>query len=166
MAVKLHTRLQRGLGSKPRTLKTRQLDSEVRHQAEPLFDWALEHGRWNGPPPERPRTRGECANGPRPCPWVSCRHHLFLDVKEGRYVRLNFPGKELEDLAETCALDVADKGKHTLEQVGDLVNLTRRPVLRIEQRAARQLKPLLDDDASEPRESEDAWDYTHEDGRR
>ncbi len=28
----------------------------------------------------RPKTRGECASGPRPCPWVSCRHHLYLDV--------------------------------------------------------------------------------------
>jgi transposase-like protein len=28
----------------------------------------------------RPRTRAECENRPRPCPWVSCKYHLFLDV--------------------------------------------------------------------------------------
>ena len=25
---------------------------------------------------ERPRTRGDCVNGIRPCPWVGCGHHL------------------------------------------------------------------------------------------
>src|SRR4051812_43658731 len=29
---------------------------------------------------ERPLRRADCANGPRPCPLVSCRHHLYLDV--------------------------------------------------------------------------------------
>ena len=161
MAVKLSTRRQRGLGVKPRTLKTRQLIAEVKRESEPLFDRTLTPGV------ERPKTRGECVDGPRPCPWVSCRHHLFLDVKDGKFIRYNFPGRELDDLAETCALDVADKGKHTLEQVGDLVNLTRRPVLRIEQHAERQLRPLLDDEAEHenPRASEDAWDYRHEDRR-
>lgn len=32
--------------------------------------------------PRRPRTRGECLGGYRPCPWVSCRHHLGVDVTE------------------------------------------------------------------------------------
>lgn len=29
---------------------------------------------------QRPRTRGDCKDGPRPCPWVSCRHHLLLEI--------------------------------------------------------------------------------------
>lgn len=34
----------------------------------------------------RPRTRAECADSPRPCPWVSCRHHLAIELAlvEGR----------------------------------------------------------------------------------
>lgn len=28
----------------------------------------------------RPRTRAQCQDGPRPCPWVACRHHLLLEV--------------------------------------------------------------------------------------
>ena len=28
----------------------------------------------------RPQTRSDCQGGPRPCPFVSCRHHLYLDV--------------------------------------------------------------------------------------
>lgn len=33
---------------------------------------------------QRPRTRGECKDGPRPCPWVSCRHHLLLEIASGK----------------------------------------------------------------------------------
>ena len=29
---------------------------------------------------ERPKTRGECENGQRPCPFVSCKWHLYLNV--------------------------------------------------------------------------------------
>lgn len=28
----------------------------------------------------RPRTLEECSQEARPCPWVSCRHHLLLEV--------------------------------------------------------------------------------------
>ena len=28
----------------------------------------------------RPRTRADCLDGPRPCPWASCRHHLLFEV--------------------------------------------------------------------------------------
>lgn len=28
----------------------------------------------------RPRTRADCLDGPRPCPWVACRHHLLFEV--------------------------------------------------------------------------------------
>src|SRR3982751_5026142 len=29
---------------------------------------------------EKPKSRAQCAEGMRPCPFVSCKHHLFLDV--------------------------------------------------------------------------------------
>ena len=29
---------------------------------------------------ERPKTRADCVDGPRPCPYISCAHHLYLDV--------------------------------------------------------------------------------------
>src|SRR3954470_6894429 len=41
---------------------------------------------------ERPTTRAECVNGLRPCPYVSCQHHLFLDVSSRTgAIKLNFP---------------------------------------------------------------------------
>ena len=42
---------------------------------------------------ERPKTRADCLRVVRPCPWVSCRWNLALDVKPNGNVTLNFPGR-------------------------------------------------------------------------
>lgn len=83
--------------------------------------------------PPRPRTREECREGPRPCPYVSCRFHLYLDVNPTTgHVKLTFPDLEPWELPETCALDVAARGDHTLEAIGAWLNLTRERVRQIE----------------------------------
>jgi len=58
---------------------------------------------------QRPRTRADCEDAPRPCPWVGCRYSLYLDVKK-RSIKLNFPALEVDEMpaAMSCALDVAD----------------------------------------------------------
>jgi DNA-directed RNA polymerase sigma subunit (sigma70/sigma32) len=61
-------------------------------------------------------------------------------------VKLNFPDKELWELAETCALDVADKGGITLEEVGAIMNLTRERVRQVETRGIHHMRVLSDDD--------------------
>ncbi len=95
---------------------------------------------------ERPRTRGECANAERPCPFVSCKHHLYLDVNEETgTLKINFPTKEPDELAESCALDVADRGGATLEEVGELVNVTRERVRQLETKALLSLVPEAGD---------------------
>ena len=81
---------------------------------------------------QRPKTRGECVNGPRPCPWISCPHHLFADVTEAGALKINFPGVEPTDLAESCSLDVAERGGITLEEVGEITNVTRERARQIE----------------------------------
>jgi hypothetical protein len=89
----------------------------------------------------RPKTRGECAGGERPCPWVSCAHHLYLDVDSWNgSVKLNFPDLEVSEMRESCALDVADRGETTLEQVGEITNLTRERVRQIEEHAMRKVR--------------------------
>lgn len=84
----------------------------------------------------RPQTRGECKGGQRPCPFVSCSHHLYLDVSaRSGAIKLNFPDLEVHELAESCALDVADRLGTTLEDTGRAMNLTRERVRQIEVRA-------------------------------
>lgn len=80
---------------------------------------------------ERPRTRGDCEGGERPCPWVSCRHHLYLDVKDTGAIQFN--AESFEEMSQTCALDVADEGPHTLEHVGGLLGVTRERARQIEE---------------------------------
>ena len=98
----------------------------------------------------RPKTRAECIDGPRPCPWVSCRHHLYLDVnpvKQNGTIKENFPHlepHELEGRLESCSLDVADGGTTSSERVAELLNLTRERVRQIEDRALKKIRlPLL-----------------------
>jgi hypothetical protein len=96
----------------------------------------------------KPDTREECANGPRPCPYVSCKHHLFIDVspKTGA-IKLNFPDLEVWEMGESCALDVADRGGTTLEDVGAIMNLTRERIRQVEVKALAKLEALRDMEA-------------------
>lgn len=89
---------------------------------------------------ERPRTRGDCADGPRPCPWVACRFHLFLDALETGSVKINFPKLDVDEIPATCALDVADEGGVTLDVLGQLVNVTRERARQIQDRALAKLE--------------------------
>lgn len=103
---------------------------------------------------ERPHARSECIAGPhaqRPCPFVSCKHHLYLDVDDcNGSIKVNFPvaveEDGLEDVAtalelmpETCALDVAATGDAALEEVGANLNLVRESVRKIELAAFKKL---------------------------
>ena len=100
----------------------------------------------------RPRSRADCANGPRPCMFVSCKHHLYLDVNpETGSIKLNFPDKEIWELEETCALDVADRGGITLEEVGSIMNLTRERIRQVEARGLSKLRVIADDEPRCPR---------------
>ena len=78
-------------------------------------------------PPERRRLR--CSGGhaqgatagPRPCPWSSCRHHLASErLRGGR-----------APSADSCSLDLADRGGLTLDEVGLALGVTRERIRQI-----------------------------------
>jgi hypothetical protein len=93
----------------------------------------------------RPRMREECIDGARPCPFVSCAHHLYLDVSPRTgAIKLNFPDLEVWEMTETCALDVADRGGTTLEEVGAIMNLTRERIRQVEVKGLAKLQALQD----------------------
>ena len=89
----------------------------------------------------RPRHRGDCLNGERPCPWVSCKYHLYLDInpKTGS-IKLNFPDVEPAEMTDTCVLDIADRGPVTLEDVGRIMNLTRERIRQLEAAASVKIR--------------------------
>ncbi len=74
-----------------------------------------------------PKTRGECLEGgsneARPCPWVRCRYQLDNQGK--------------------CTLDEADTGGLTLEEVGELIGVTRERIRQIEHMALRKLRSRI-----------------------
>ncbi|OJY23136.1 MAG: hypothetical protein BGO98_46905 [Myxococcales bacterium 68-20] len=111
----------------------------------------LELGRLLYPDVEdvvKPKTRAECLEGERPCPFVSCKHHLYLDVSARTgAIKLNFPDLEVWEMTETCALDVADRGGTTLEEVGAIMNLTRERIRQVEVKGLAKLQALKDMDA-------------------
>lgn len=89
----------------------------------------------------KPRSRVECGCFERPCPYVSCKHHLYLDVNPATgSIKLNFPDLEVWEMEETCALDVADRGGITLEEVGEIMNLTRERIRQVELRGLEKLR--------------------------
>jgi hypothetical protein len=71
---------------------------------------------------------------------VSCRHHLYLEVTEAGSIKLNFPDAELDELFDTCALDVAERVQGaTLEVVAERLNLTKERTRQLEERALERV---------------------------
>ena len=106
----------------------------------------------------RPRTRSECANVARPCPYVSCRHHLYLDIQSNGKLRINHKNREPGELQHSCSLDIADRGARDrcnpflapyqaerpfvldYSEVGVLLGITGESVRLIEKRAFAKLR--------------------------
>ena len=98
---------------------------------------AVPAGRHPAPETREPSAASEA----RPCPWVACKHHLYLDVNpETGSIKINFPDLEPWELPDTCALDVAERGGITLEEVGEIMNLTRERIRQVEVRGLLKLK--------------------------
>ena len=117
---------------KSRTIPMRQLTREEMSIGAELADY-MDY--------DRPKHRSECVNGIRPCPFVTCKHHLYLDVNpDTGSIKLNFPELEVWEMDETCALDVADRGGITLEEVGDILNLTRERIRQVEVKGLEHLR--------------------------
>ena len=90
-----------------------------------------------------PKTRADCVDMEGPCPFVGCRFNLYLDTNESSgSMKINFPDLDFDDLEETCALNMAkrSKGGSTLEDVGQVMNLTRERVRQIEAKALARLQ--------------------------
>ena len=61
-------------------------------------------------------------------------------------IKLNFPDIDVWEMGETCALDVADRGGITLEEVGEIMNLTRERVRQVETAGLSKLEGVQEVD--------------------
>jgi Sigma-70, region 4 len=91
----------------------------------------------------RPKNREHCIGAERPCAYVSCKHHLYLDVSARTgAIKLNFPDLDVWEMKDSCALDVSDRGGTTLEEVGAIMNLTRERIRQVEVKGLAKLQAL------------------------
>ncbi len=120
------------------TIALKRLTEEEQDEATQVLD-DLKH--------LRPKEREDCKLGDRPCPFVSCKYHLYLDVNPNTgSIKLNFPDLAVWELSETCSLDVAERGGITLEEVGELLNLTRERIRQVEATGLEKLRFGYDGD--------------------
>lgn len=118
--------------TRARTISIRRLSKAELRRGRELYP---EHEYW------RPTSRKECADMERPCPFVSCKYHLYIDVHPVRgSIKVNFPDLEVWEMTDTCALDIADRGGITLEEVGQIMNLTRERVRQLETQGLSRLQ--------------------------
>lgn len=103
------------------------------------------------PVPGVPATRGDCVDGPRPCPYLRCKHHLWLKLGEERDGN---PARAANDNTKpktvfwptspaTCALDIAARTEElTNREVGEFIGVLDEQVRRIVKRALGKLRAL------------------------
>ena len=128
--------------NRPKTFSEKQLKVMVAKDRDTLedikLDLAEELEGEAGIEIVRPKTRGDCVSVPRPCPYVSCKYHLYLDPDPDRgSIKFNFPDKDPDELSESCSLDIADRGGITLREVATILRLTRERVRQIEAEVLR-----------------------------
>jgi hypothetical protein len=92
-------------------------------------------------PDQKPTKRGECLGMPRPCPFVSCRHHIVKIKGPGdEGIRTDDHDDQTVDailaVKESCSLDVADrvaKDKElSLAEVGEIMGFSRERARQVE----------------------------------
>jgi len=130
------SRRKRRSRARARTISIRRLSKTELNRGRMLYP---ETDYW------KPKTRADCVDMERPCPYVSCKYHLYIDVHPVRgSIKVNFPDLEVWEMTETCALDVADRGGITLEEVGEIMNLTRERVRQVETAGLAKLAAVRD----------------------
>jgi len=88
---------------------------------------------------KHPKTRGDCLEQTRPCPFVTCHFHLFLIFSTRGVTKAAWWNRDPLKMDHSCALDLADRGGMTLEEIGDIIGLTRERIRQIERIALPKL---------------------------
>lgn len=69
----------------------------------------------------RPRTVGDCRKGPRPCPWVSCRWNLLVDVLPDGSLTLNARYPSAPTGAARVIPPKRDVDERFLDEIEDMI---------------------------------------------
>lgn len=94
--------------------------------------------------PGVPQQRADCVDGPRPCPYISCRHHLWLleqRDRPGNPARGAQGAATLRPTGPSCSLDVAVK-PHSLNEVATILGVVPTRIHQITLLALKKLRAL------------------------
>ncbi len=96
------------------------------------------------PTPTRPRTRGDCLAGPRPCPWIGCKWHLCWERRDIKRVIMSdahpaMAASLIMSMDQTCVLDVSEAPRSDRE-VGAVLGITHQAVAQACQRGMTKLR--------------------------
>lgn len=146
---------------RPKVVTIKELSRHIRDLARSLYGEELgEQEEWLAK--NRPRKRGECPEF-RPCPFLSCRYHLYLDITRYKGIKFNFPDVDPAEMPFSCSLDIAEEGGRTLDAVAALLNMTREMVRQVEARAIkRSLETVKDSSRKLPDGSYMKWEDVEE----
>jgi hypothetical protein len=104
----------------------------------------LREGRAENPPVEgveRPRTRGDCEDVVRPCPYVSCKYNLYLDVNPHTgSIKLNYPTSSLTSSSILRARRFRTRPDDARGAQPSKLNITRERCRQLETRGLFTLK--------------------------
>lgn len=99
---------------------------------------------------DRPEVYGDCGDIPPGCPFVSCRHSIFLDVDRMGKIRHRFPGKEPDEVGqELCSLKIAERGGLDEREMSESLGMSHQRVNAIIHSAIRKLHKVFTDKARE-----------------
>ena len=102
-------------------------------------------------------TRGACRRLAGPCPHAVCRFNLTAERRDNRGTKAT--QFHLPVVHETCALEAAENGGMTLEEIASRLSLTRERVRQIELGALKKLWARLGCDEVEPEAAEPAHGF-------
>jgi len=96
-------------------------------------------------PDDCPRWPRETPNGivsdESPCPYASCKNHLFGDVTPDGSLRIYRPALEIDQLPDTCSIDVAMRGTNGFDKIGWYLGITARQARDDFESALRKIAP-------------------------
>ena len=87
------------------------------------------------PIPERPGCRSRCAQGVRPCPFVTCRYHL-ITMFTRTFWRAHSDDQVVEFVVsgmngQSCALDMATARESTFDEIAYQTGQTRENIRQL-----------------------------------
>lgn len=92
-----------------------------------------------------PADRADCRDAPRPCPYISCRHHLWLleqRDRPGNPARGAQGEATLRPIGDSCSLDVADRKAHSLNEVAAILGVVPTRIHQITLTGLKKLRAL------------------------